>query len=74
MAERMVNLGVIIGTPDEAIDRIKKLQEVSGGFGCLLGLAHEWTTWEKTLQQLRVGRTLRDAAVPGQPVVDRSLR
>jgi limonene 1,2-monooxygenase len=49
MAERMVNLGAIIGTPDEAVERIKKLQEISGGFGCLLGLAHEWTTWEKTL-------------------------
>jgi limonene 1,2-monooxygenase len=49
MAERMVNLGAIIGTPDEAIDRIKKLQEISGGFGCLLGLAHEWATWDKTL-------------------------
>jgi limonene 1,2-monooxygenase len=49
MAERMVNLGAIIGTPDEAVDRIRKLQEISGGFGCLLGLAHEWTTWEKTL-------------------------
>jgi limonene 1,2-monooxygenase len=49
MAERMMNLGAIIGTPDDAIDRIKKLQEISGGFGCLLGLAHEWATWDKTL-------------------------
>lgn len=21
---------------------------MSGGFGCLLGLAHEWATWEQT--------------------------
>ena len=39
--------GAIIGTPDEAIVAIKKLQQITGGFGCLLGLAHEWTTREK---------------------------
>jgi limonene 1,2-monooxygenase len=39
--------GAIIGTPDEAILAIKKLQQITGGFGCLLGLAHEWTTREK---------------------------
>ena len=49
MAERLINMGAIIGTPDDAIASIRKLQEISGGFGCLLGLAHEWATWEKTL-------------------------
>ncbi|MGB2693841.1 MAG: LLM class flavin-dependent oxidoreductase [Dehalococcoidia bacterium] len=39
--------GAIVGTPDEAIESIYKLQEISGGFGCLLGLANEWTTREK---------------------------
>ena len=39
--------GGIVGTPDEAIACIQKLQELSGGFGCLLGLANEWTTREK---------------------------
>jgi limonene 1,2-monooxygenase len=48
-AERLIGFGGIIGTPDDAIVTIRRLQEVSGGFGCLLGLAHEWTTWEKTL-------------------------
>ncbi|MCH8815169.1 MAG: LLM class flavin-dependent oxidoreductase [Chloroflexi bacterium] len=49
MAERLRSFGAIIGTPDEAVAGIRKLQEVSGGFGCLLGLAHEWASWEKTL-------------------------
>lgn len=49
-AERLISFGGIIGTPDDAIATINKLQEVSGGFGCLLGLAHEWTTREKTLR------------------------
>ena len=48
--ERLTGFGGVIGTPDEAVATIKKLQEVSGGFGCILGLAHEWTTREKTLK------------------------
>lgn len=39
--------GAIVGTPDDAIACIRRLQEISGGFGCLLGLAHEWTTDDK---------------------------
>ena len=49
MAERLINFGGIIGTPDDAIETIKRLQEVAGGFGAVLGLAHEWASWEKTL-------------------------
>ncbi|MEP7216367.1 MAG: LLM class flavin-dependent oxidoreductase [Anaerolineaceae bacterium] len=40
--------GAIVGTPDDAIEAIERLLDMSGGFGGLLGLAHEWTTWEKT--------------------------
>jgi len=39
--------GGIVGTPDDAIACITRLQEISGGFGTLLGLGHEWTTPEK---------------------------
>jgi limonene 1,2-monooxygenase len=42
--------GIIVGTPDDAIARIKELQQATGGFGGILGLAHEWTTREKTLR------------------------
>ncbi|MCH8050493.1 MAG: LLM class flavin-dependent oxidoreductase [Chloroflexi bacterium] len=48
--ERLTGFGGVIGTPDEAVATINKLQEVSGGFGCILGLAHEWATREKTLK------------------------
>jgi limonene 1,2-monooxygenase len=40
--------GVIVGTPDDAIAALEQIQERSGGIGGLLGLAHEWTTTEKT--------------------------
>jgi limonene 1,2-monooxygenase len=41
--------GMFVGTPDNAIAGIRRLQELSGGFGCFLGLAHEWASREKTL-------------------------
>jgi limonene 1,2-monooxygenase len=46
--------GAIIGTPDEAIATIKRLQEVTGGFGCLLNLANDWTTPENTLRSYQL--------------------
>lgn len=41
--------GAIVGTPDQAIERIHELQEATGGFGGLAILAHEWASREKTL-------------------------
>jgi limonene 1,2-monooxygenase len=37
-----------IGTPDDAIAQIKRLQAESGGFGCFLHLAHNWADWTET--------------------------
>jgi limonene 1,2-monooxygenase len=48
--ERLTGFGGVVGTPEEAVATINKLQEVSGGFGCILGLAHEWANREKTLK------------------------
>jgi limonene 1,2-monooxygenase len=49
LAEQMTTFGApVIGTPDDLIARIRQLQEVSGGFGCVLGLAHEWASRENT--------------------------
>ena len=53
-AERIIEFGGLIGTPDEAVASINRLQEVSGGFGCVLGLAHEWATREKTLRSFEL--------------------
>jgi len=41
--------GVILGTPDDAIEKIRELQELSGGFGGFMNMAVDWTTREKTL-------------------------
>jgi limonene 1,2-monooxygenase len=42
--------GMIIGTPEDAIESIEGLLEKSGGFGGVLGIAHEWANREKTLK------------------------
>jgi limonene 1,2-monooxygenase len=40
----------VIGTVEDAITQIERLQEQSGGFGCLLQMAHEWADREATLK------------------------
>jgi limonene 1,2-monooxygenase len=40
----------VIGTPDEMINMIRHLQEVTRGFGVLLGFAHDWAGREATLR------------------------
>jgi limonene 1,2-monooxygenase len=47
--DQMVELGAwVIGTPDDAIAAIERLQERSGGFGGLLVVGHEWASPEAT--------------------------
>lgn len=38
----------VVGTPDDAIAQIERLQQQSGGFGCFMQLAHNWANWENT--------------------------
>jgi limonene 1,2-monooxygenase len=48
-AEGMVASGrAVIGTPDDAVAMVEKLEKQSGGFGCLLMLAHNWANFEAT--------------------------
>jgi limonene 1,2-monooxygenase len=39
---------VVIGTPDDAVDVLKKLQAKQGEFGAFLHQAHDWANWENT--------------------------
>jgi limonene 1,2-monooxygenase len=39
----------VIGTVEDAIAQIERLQAQSGGFGCLLNMAHEWADRDATL-------------------------
>jgi len=50
-AKRMADYGgAMIGTPDDAIAGIERLQKLSGGFGTILCFAHDWTTREQALR------------------------
>jgi limonene 1,2-monooxygenase len=40
----------IIGTPDDAIERIRSIYESVGGFGMVLGFAHDWANREATFR------------------------
>ena len=40
----------VIGTPDELVAQIKKLLALSGGFGAVIGFAHDWANREDTLR------------------------
>ncbi|GAA4558769.1 LLM class flavin-dependent oxidoreductase [Pseudonocardia xishanensis] len=47
----VINSGLgVIGTPDDAVEQISKLQAQSnGGFGAYLVMTHEWANWADTL-------------------------
>jgi limonene 1,2-monooxygenase len=38
----------VVGTPDDLIEAITSLQELTGGFGVVLGFAHDWANPEAT--------------------------
>ncbi len=40
----------VIGTPDDLIASIRKLAASSGGFGTVLGFAHDWANRENTMK------------------------
>lgn len=40
----------VIGTPDQMVAAIRKLQDVTGGFGVVMGFAHDWANRENTMR------------------------
>ncbi|HYZ90966.1 MAG TPA: LLM class flavin-dependent oxidoreductase [Actinomycetota bacterium] len=38
----------VIGTPDDAIEQIERLEKQAAGFGCYLFMAHDWANREAT--------------------------
>ncbi|MHB8575456.1 MAG: LLM class flavin-dependent oxidoreductase [Dehalococcoidia bacterium] len=46
--------GAIVGTPDDLIERIEEFQQLSGGFGGFLGMAHEWANREATMRSFEL--------------------
>jgi len=40
----------VIGTPDDLVKHIRKIYELSGGFGAVIGFASDWANRENTLK------------------------
>ncbi len=40
----------VVGTPDDMIAMVRRLVESTGGFGCLLGFAHDWANPANTFR------------------------
>ena len=40
----------VVGTPDELIKAVRDIQTLTGGFGVVLGFAHDWANPEATLR------------------------
>jgi limonene 1,2-monooxygenase len=40
----------VIGTPDDLVKSIRSLLEISGGFGTVIGFAHDWANRENTMK------------------------
>lgn len=39
----------VIGTPEDLVAKIYEMQELSGGFGCVIGFVHDWANRADTL-------------------------
>lgn len=52
----------VIGTPDDLIAQIERLEEQSGGFGCFMTLHHNWADWSETKRSYElIGRYVMPA-------------
>ncbi len=40
----------VVGTPDDLVRAVRHLQELTGGFGVVLGFAHDWANREATFR------------------------
>jgi limonene 1,2-monooxygenase len=49
--EALMDSGIaVIGTPDDLIEQIERLDRQSGGFGVFLDMAHNWADFEQTMR------------------------
>ncbi len=64
--ETLVQEGVaVVGTPDDAIAQIKRLQAKQGEFGCFLQLAHNWANFENTKKSYELWQRYVTPAIHG---------
>jgi limonene 1,2-monooxygenase len=67
--------GALVGSVDDVVAGIERLQEITGGFGTLLVYVADWTSWEKTNRSMEllaryVSPRLTGSAARPQEAVD----
>ena len=40
----------VIGTPDDLIEKVNEMIQLTGGFGCVIGFVHDWANRQDTLK------------------------
>ena len=50
MLERATSGASVVGTPDDMCEAIQKVIDLTGGFGTVIGFAHDWANPEATLR------------------------
>lgn len=48
--DELQSTATVIGTPDDLVQAIRQMQEVTGGFGTAIGFAHDWASREAQLR------------------------
>ncbi len=59
---------IVVGTPDDAVAQIKRLQAKQGEFGCFLQLAHNWADFDATKKSYEMWMRYVQPAVTGANV------
>lgn len=59
---------IVVGTPDDAVAQVKRLQAKQGEFGCFLQLAHNWADFEATKKSYEMWMRYVQPAVTGANV------
>ncbi|HWA92419.1 MAG TPA: LLM class flavin-dependent oxidoreductase [Rhizomicrobium sp.] len=59
---------IVVGTPDDAIAQVKRLQAKQGEFGCFLQLAHNWADFEATKKSYEMWMRYVQPAITGANV------
>jgi limonene 1,2-monooxygenase len=53
--DEMIESGrAVVGTPDDAIAQLRRLEAKQGEFGAFLQLAHNWATWDNTIKSYQL--------------------
>ena len=55
LVDAMIASGqAVIGTPDDAVAQINRLQAQQGRFGAFLQMAHNWASWDQTVKSYQL--------------------